>query len=322
MSKESGAKTTLREDCQQCARKGKSSEYLNTFNRTLETHNYSTRHSMNQSLRLPKARLECGKRTFAYRGAVGWNKLPPGVRTATSIQTFRTLYKINPPRPNFCRYSFLTVMPGQYGSSWWHAILTLDFGCWLNKSKRTDSANTPVAMPSLAVPNMMAGLEDMSNVKPRSVDYAALKKEAHMFPMKLQASACQTGAERGMNANTTTWECSIETPRGGRTAPLAPNGDSPIPYGLRVGNSIVCIRYLGQHDKYRPALAVPEGKRKMQCQSASNSHWGIYSEGGTQSSTATPLEPSMAGEYKRLGREECDSKTKKERKTAPPPRWR
>ncbi|KAI8481988.1 Zinc finger CCHC [Branchiostoma belcheri] len=31
-----------------------------------------------------------------------------------------------------------------------------------------------------------------------------------------------------------------------RTAPLAPNGDSPIPYGLRVGDSIVYIRYLGQ----------------------------------------------------------------------------
>ncbi|XP_078701771.1 chlorocatechol 1,2-dioxygenase-like isoform X1 [Branchiostoma floridae x Branchiostoma belcheri] len=40
-------------------------------------------------------------------------------------------YKINPQRPNFCRgkvrtdargrYSFLTVMPGQYGSGWWHA---------------------------------------------------------------------------------------------------------------------------------------------------------------------------------------------------------
>ncbi|KAI8510743.1 hypothetical protein Bbelb_116590 [Branchiostoma belcheri] len=60
--------------------------------KALETHNYSTRHSMNQSLRLPKARLECSKRTFAYRGAVGWNKLPPGVRTAPSIQTFRTLY--------------------------------------------------------------------------------------------------------------------------------------------------------------------------------------------------------------------------------------
>ncbi|KAI8505457.1 hypothetical protein Bbelb_166460 [Branchiostoma belcheri] len=39
----------------------------------------------------PGPRLECGKRTFAYRGAVGWNKLPPGVRTAPSIQTFRTL---------------------------------------------------------------------------------------------------------------------------------------------------------------------------------------------------------------------------------------
>ncbi|KAI8513167.1 mitochondrial fission [Branchiostoma belcheri] len=39
-----------------------------------------------------------------------------------------------------------------------------------NKSKRSGSANTPVAMPSPAVPNMMAVLKDMSNVKLRSVE--------------------------------------------------------------------------------------------------------------------------------------------------------
>jgi len=67
--------------------------YLNIFSRTSESHSYSTRHSLNQSLRIPKVKLESGKRTFAYRGAESWNALPLSVKTAPSTQTFKTLCK-------------------------------------------------------------------------------------------------------------------------------------------------------------------------------------------------------------------------------------
>ena len=63
---------------------------VDIFNRTSEIHTYSTRHSLNQSLRLPKAKLECGQRMFAYRGVVSWNRLPLIARTAQSMQSFKT----------------------------------------------------------------------------------------------------------------------------------------------------------------------------------------------------------------------------------------
>ncbi|XP_078701085.1 uncharacterized protein LOC144927521 isoform X1 [Branchiostoma floridae x Branchiostoma belcheri] len=42
--------------------------------------------------------------------------------------------------------------------------------CYPTETQNKCSANTPVAMPSPAVPNMMAVLKDMSKVKPRSVE--------------------------------------------------------------------------------------------------------------------------------------------------------
>ena len=57
------------------------------FTRRSEVHDRNTRY--NKYLNLPRCRLKTGQRSFAYRGATCWNRLPKDLKEVVSTGTFR-----------------------------------------------------------------------------------------------------------------------------------------------------------------------------------------------------------------------------------------
>ncbi|XP_078681597.1 LOW QUALITY PROTEIN: mitochondrial fission regulator 1-like [Branchiostoma floridae x Branchiostoma belcheri] len=102
------------------------------------------------------------------------NKLRAQIALMATMQTQAPLYSRVTPQGPPCRpqpplHHPLPHLHPLLQPVWPHLMNIKDI-IKKNKSKRSGSANTPVAMPSPAVPNMMAVLKDMSNVKLRSVE--------------------------------------------------------------------------------------------------------------------------------------------------------
>ena len=64
-------------------------EELNSiFEATSQIHSYNLRGSTS-NIYIPRPKMEAGKRSFGYRGAVLWNGLPETVRNKPTVLTFR-----------------------------------------------------------------------------------------------------------------------------------------------------------------------------------------------------------------------------------------
>ena len=61
--------------------------FKNYFTRNSSYHFYNTRQK--QDLRIPKAKLSKGKKTFRFSGATLFNRLPDSLRQAKSLQIFK-----------------------------------------------------------------------------------------------------------------------------------------------------------------------------------------------------------------------------------------
>ena len=67
---------------------GRAPGYLiNKFTRRSELHDRNTRY--NKDLNLPRCRLKTGQRSFAYRGATCWNRLPKDLKEVVNAGTFK-----------------------------------------------------------------------------------------------------------------------------------------------------------------------------------------------------------------------------------------
>ena len=67
---------------------GRAPGYLiNKFTSRLELHDRNTRY--NKDLNLPRCRLKTGQRSFAYRGAKCWNRLPKDLKEVANSGTFK-----------------------------------------------------------------------------------------------------------------------------------------------------------------------------------------------------------------------------------------
>ena len=67
---------------------GRAPGYLmNKFTRRSEVHDRNTRY--NKDLNLPRCRLKTGQRSFAYRGATCWNRLPKDLKEVVNTGTFK-----------------------------------------------------------------------------------------------------------------------------------------------------------------------------------------------------------------------------------------
>ena len=62
--------------------------------RVCDKHHYSTHAAISSCLSLPKPRTEILKRSLLYSGPYVWNSLPNHLKQATSILSFKRLYKI------------------------------------------------------------------------------------------------------------------------------------------------------------------------------------------------------------------------------------
>ena len=60
---------------------------INKFTRRSELHDRNTRY--NKDLNLPRCRLKTGQRSFAYRGATCWNRLPKDLKEVVNSGTFK-----------------------------------------------------------------------------------------------------------------------------------------------------------------------------------------------------------------------------------------
>ena len=60
---------------------------------TRQTHDVTTRSSVNDELQIPEPRYEIFRNSLKYQGSVLWNNLPARLRQATDIGTFKRLYK-------------------------------------------------------------------------------------------------------------------------------------------------------------------------------------------------------------------------------------
>ena len=69
--------------------------YIDEFCRPVAATHYRSRlhYATFGDLVVPRNRLELGKRAFAVAGPTAWNNLPPSVRLAPSITTFKTALK-------------------------------------------------------------------------------------------------------------------------------------------------------------------------------------------------------------------------------------
>ena len=65
-----------------------------SFLRVCDKHHYSTHAATSSCLSLPKARNELHKRSLFYGGPFVWNSLPNTLKQASSILSFKRLYKI------------------------------------------------------------------------------------------------------------------------------------------------------------------------------------------------------------------------------------
>ena len=56
-------------------------------------HGCLTRSAQNGNLQLPKIKLKCAQGSISYSGAKLWNSIPPVIRKAESIVSFKEKYK-------------------------------------------------------------------------------------------------------------------------------------------------------------------------------------------------------------------------------------
>ena len=54
---------------------------------------YGFRSSTNQKMCIPKHKNELFKKSFQYSGAIVWNNIPLHIRTASSLQPFKTNFR-------------------------------------------------------------------------------------------------------------------------------------------------------------------------------------------------------------------------------------
>ena len=73
---------------------GKAPQYLSdSFRYVSSVHSKNTRQNSTDKLYVPNFKLETGKRTFKYRGAVLWNNIPDYIKESPSESVFKTRYK-------------------------------------------------------------------------------------------------------------------------------------------------------------------------------------------------------------------------------------
>ena len=58
-----------------------------------ENHNRSTRYASNQNVVVPKPNYEIFRKSFQYQGSMVWNGLPPQLKEANNLNSFKYLYK-------------------------------------------------------------------------------------------------------------------------------------------------------------------------------------------------------------------------------------
>ena len=65
----------------------------NDVEMVFDRHGINTRNANSLKVTVPKPNLECFKRSLKYAGAQVWNSLPDILHNATSIESFKVLYK-------------------------------------------------------------------------------------------------------------------------------------------------------------------------------------------------------------------------------------
>ena len=58
-----------------------------------DIHNRTTRSALNNHLYPPKPNVEIFKSSLHYRGCMIWNSLPSSVKNASSLNSFKELYR-------------------------------------------------------------------------------------------------------------------------------------------------------------------------------------------------------------------------------------
>ena len=68
-------------------------EYLSNMFTFQSAVSYGLRSSTNQKMCIPTHKNELFKKSFQYSGAIVWNNIPLHIRTASTLQTFKTNFR-------------------------------------------------------------------------------------------------------------------------------------------------------------------------------------------------------------------------------------
>ena len=70
-----------------------SNRLIDMFVHSKDTHEVHTRSTLNDNLQVPEPNYEFYRKSFKYQGSMLWNSLHPRLKSANSINEFKTLYK-------------------------------------------------------------------------------------------------------------------------------------------------------------------------------------------------------------------------------------
>ena len=76
-----------------CLNRQAPSYLCDQFTLQSDLHTYMTRNSVNGCLSIPKPNKELYKQSLLYNGPKVWNSLPNELKNASSVLTFKTIYK-------------------------------------------------------------------------------------------------------------------------------------------------------------------------------------------------------------------------------------
>ena len=68
-------------------------EFKNFFQPIGDVHGYNTRSVVNDDLHIPRLNIKQGQGAISYSGVKVWNDIPPEIRNAESINTFKVNFK-------------------------------------------------------------------------------------------------------------------------------------------------------------------------------------------------------------------------------------
>ena len=67
---------------------------IDSINHMKDIHGIQTRSSASNDVQIPEVKYEIFRNSFKYQGSILWNSLPPQLRSAKTVHSFKTMYKM------------------------------------------------------------------------------------------------------------------------------------------------------------------------------------------------------------------------------------